>query len=72
MLFFAARTTHRTHMHSSTAEEIEVVMTDDGPQPPIYQLAIAVRHGPATHAWCGPLLLVLLGEVVTLCSLHVF
>ena len=40
-------------------------MTDDGPQPPIMQLAIAAHDGPAARAWCGPLPLVLLGEVVT-------
>ena len=43
VLFFAARTTHRTHVHSRTAEEREAVMTDYGPQPPIKQLAIAVQ-----------------------------
>ena len=37
-------------------------MTEDGPQPLTKQPAfIAVHHGPATRAWCGPLLPVLLG-----------
>ena len=57
-------------MHStaqdSTAKEREAVMTDDGSQPPIEQLATAVHRGPATCSWCGPLLLVLLGGVVML------
>ena len=35
-------------------------MTDDGPQPPIKQVAIAVHLGPATRAWFGSLLVVLL------------
>ena len=68
VLFVAARArcvTHRTHMHS-TAKDREAVMTDDGSQPPIEQLATAVHRGPATRSWCGPLLLVLLGGVVTL------
>ena len=47
-------------------------MTDDGPQPPIKQLAIAPHQEPATHAWCGPLLLVLLGGVVTLFVLFAY
>ena len=64
LLCSAARTTHRTHMHSSTAEEREVMMTDNGPQPPTKELATAVHHGPATRAWCG--LLVLLDGVVAL------
>ena len=42
------------------------LMTDDGSQPPIEQLATAVHRGPATRSWCGPLLLVLLGGVVML------
>ena len=68
VLFVAARArcvTHRTHMHS-TAKDREAVMTDDGSQPPIEQLATAVHRGPATRSWCGPLLLVLLGGVVML------
>ena len=44
----------------------EAVMTDDGSQPPIKQLATAVHRGPATRAWCGPLLLVQLVGVVAL------
>ena len=39
-------------------------MTDDGSQPLLQQLATAVHGGPATHSWCGPLLLVLLGGVI--------
>ena len=66
VLFFAVRTTHRTRMRSSTAEEREAVMPDDGPQRPIKQVAKAVCHGPATRAWCGSLLLGLPGGVVTL------
>ena len=41
------------------------MMTDDGSQPSIEQLATAIHHGPATRAWCGPLLLVLLGRVAS-------
>ena len=52
-------------MHS-TAEERKVVMTDDGSQLAIKQLATAVHRGPATRAWCGPLLLVQLVGVVAL------
>ena len=52
-------------MHS-TAEEREVVMTDDGWQPPIKQPATAAHRGTATRAWCFWLFLELLGEVVTL------
>ena len=63
--FFTARTTHRTRMRSITAEESDVVMTDDGPQRPIKQVDKALHHAPATRAWCGPLLLVL-GGVVSL------
>ena len=71
LIFRGARSTHRTHMHS-TAKEREAVMTDDGSKPPIEQLATAVHRGPATRSWCGPLMLVLLGKVVTFgCSLHV-
>ena len=33
------------------------MMTDDGSQPPIEQLATAVHRGSATRSWCGPLLL---------------
>ena len=70
VLFIVTRATHRAHMHSTRAGDTEVVVTDDGPQPPIKQLAfIAVHLGPATRAWSGPLLLVLLliiGGVVTL------
>ena len=40
------------------------MMTDDGSQPPIAQLATAVHRGHATRSWCHPLLLVLLGGVV--------
>lgn len=38
--FFAAHTTHRKHLRSSTAKEREgeAAMTDDGPQPPQKQL----------------------------------
>ena len=50
-------------MHS-TAKEREAVMTDDGSQPPIKQLATAVHRGPATRSWCGPLLLVLVDGIV--------
>ena len=69
-LFFAAharRATHRTHIRAQHSEkEREAVMTDDGSQPPIEQLATAVHRGSATRSWCGPLLLVLLGGVVML------
>ena len=41
-------------------------MTDDGPQRPMNKLAKTAHHGPATLVWCGPLLLVPLGGVVTL------
>ena len=41
-------------------------MTDGGSHPPIAQLATAVHRGPTTRSWCGPLLLVVLGGVVTL------
>ena len=51
---------------SNSRREREVVMTADGQEPPTKKLAIAVPHGPATSARCGPLLLVLLGGVVTL------
>ena len=37
-ILLSANTTHRKHMHVSTVEEKEVVVTDDGPQPPIKQL----------------------------------
>ena len=40
VLFFGVRTTHRTHMHSSTAEKRGVVMTTDGLQTPLNQLDI--------------------------------
>ena len=57
-------TTH-TYMHT-TAKERETVMTDDGSQPLIEQLATAVHRGSATRSWSDPLLLVLLGGVVVL------
>ena len=44
-------------------------MINDGPQPPIKQLATAVHRRPATSAWCGPLLLVLLSGVHVACVL---
>ena len=50
-------TSHARHNMHSTANT-EAVMTDDGSQPPIEQLAIAVHRGSATRSWCGPLLLV--------------
>ena len=67
-LFFVAcarRATHRTHMFS-TEKVKEAVITDDGSQPPIEQLATAAHRVPATRSWCGLLLLVLLGGVVML------
>ena len=36
----------------------EAVMTDDGSQPPIEQLAKAIHRRSGTRSWCGPLLLV--------------
>ena len=54
ILLFSRFATHRTHMHSSTAEEGEVVITNHGSQPPIKQVATAAHHRPATLAWCGP------------------
>ena len=33
------------------------MMTDDGSQRPIEQLATEVHRGSATRSWCGPLLL---------------
>ena len=56
------RDTPHTHAQHSRREG-EVVMTDDGSQLQIKQLAAAVHREPATRAWCGPLLLVLLGGV---------
>ena len=70
ILFFRGarltRDTPHTHYMHRTAKEREAVMTHDGSQPPIEQLATAVHRGPATRSWCGPLLLVLLGGVVML------
>ena len=51
------RDTPHTHAQHSKRER-EAVMTDDGSQPPIEQLATAVHRGSATRSWCGPLLLV--------------
>ena len=69
-LFFAARArraTHHTHIHvQHSKREREAVITDDGSQPPIEQLATAVHRGSAARSWCGPLLLVLPGGVVML------
>ena len=69
IIFFTARArraTHRTH-DTCTAQQKREVMTDDGSQPPIEQLATAVHRGSATR----PLLArcfwsVLLGGVVVL------
>ena len=63
-------TTH-TYMHT-TAKERETVMTDDGSQPLIEQLATAVHRGSATRSWRGPLLLgmLLIGGVVMLFSVY--
>ena len=68
LIFRSARETRDTpHTHAQHSKrEREPVMTDDGSQPPIEQLATAVHRGPATCSWCGPLLLVLLGGVVML------
>ena len=64
IIFRGARETHDTpHTHAQHSKR-ETVMTDDGSQPPIEQLATAVHRGPATRSWCGPLLVVLLGGVV--------
>ena len=53
------RTTHAQHSTGQHSKrEREAVMTDDGSQPPIEQLATAVHRGSATRSWCGPLLLV--------------
>ena len=58
IVIFAARArhaTHRTHIqaqHSKGEREV-VMMTDDGSQPPIVQLATALHRGPATRSWCG-------------------
>ena len=66
LIFRGARDARHT-AHACTAQQKrEAVMTDDGSQPPIEQLAKAVHRGPATRSWCGPLLLVLLGGVVML------
>ena len=52
-------TRDRQHTHTCTAQhKREAVVTDDGSQPPIEQLATAVHRGSATRSWCGPLLLV--------------
>ena len=48
-----ARVTHAQH----NEREREAVMTDDGSQPPIEQLATAV-HGSTPLSWCSPMLLV--------------
>ena len=66
LIFCGARETRDTpHTHAQHSKrEREAVMTDDGSQPPIEQLAAAVRRGPATCSWRGPLLLMLLGGVV--------
>ena len=53
LIFRGARATHRIQPQES---EREAVMTDDGSQPPIEQLATAVHRGSATRSWCGPLL----------------
>ena len=61
------RTSDTPHTHACTAQQKrEAVMTDDGLQLPTEQLATAVHRGSATRSWCGPLLPVLLGEVVML------
>ena len=65
LLLFAARTKHRTRMHSSTVEERERG-GDERWQTAASDKAKAVHHRLATRAWCWPLLLVLLGGVVTL------
>ena len=57
---------HTEHTSYTAQQKREAVMTDDGSQPPIEQLATAAHRGPATRSWCGPLLLVLLGGVVKL------
>ena len=46
---------HRTHMHSSTAQGREVVVTDDGPQPSMNQLATVVRRDARTHVGTHPI-----------------
>ena len=51
--------------HTAAQHKREVVITDDGPQTPIKQLATAEHHRPTKRDWCGPLLLVLLGGIVT-------
>ena len=66
-----ARHTARMAQHAqhSTAKERETVMTDDGSQAPIEQLATAIHRGSATRSWCGPVLLVcaaIIGVVVML------
>ena len=74
IIFCGAQNTPHTHaqQHSRREREREVVITGGGPQPPIKHLAIAVHHRPATRAWCGPLLLVLLGGFVTLFVLYAY
>ena len=65
ILIFAVHALHTAHTRTAQRKR-EAVMTDDGSEPPIEQLATAVHRGPATPSWCGPLLLVLLGGVVML------
>ena len=64
ILFFSrraedARNVKRMTQHAQHSKRgREAVMTDDGSQPPMEQLATAVHRGSATRSWCGPLLLV--------------
>ena len=50
ILIFAVHALHTAHTRTAQRKR-EAVMTDDGSEPPIEQLATAVHRGPATRSW---------------------